>query len=111
MVLGYFKYCSFSCYNKNMEQGSKLSIEYNPSAFKHGVTEEDIRFAFDNKLFDHPIALHEEKNLLIGLDRQLNPLEILYNEIDDLTVNVFHAMKCRKAWRNLAKLEEKLWQE
>jgi hypothetical protein len=45
------------------------------------------------------------------LDRQLNPLEILYNEIDEYTVNVFHAMKCRKAWRNLAKLEVKLWQE
>ena len=26
-------------------------------------------------------------------------------------VNVFHAMKCRKSWRNLANLEEKLWQE
>jgi len=46
---------------KNMEQEGKLNIEYNPSAFKHGVTEEDIRFAFDNKLFDHPVALHEEK--------------------------------------------------
>jgi hypothetical protein len=39
----------------------------------------------------------------------VNPLEILYNEIDEYTVNVFHAMKCRKAWRDLAKLEEKLW--
>ena len=83
-----------------MEQEGKLNIECNPSAFKHGVIEEDIRFAFDNRLFDHPIAHHEDKNLLIGLDRQLNPLEIIP-----------HAMKCRKAWRNLAKLEEKLWQK
>jgi hypothetical protein len=30
---------------------------------------------------------------------------------DENTVNVFHAMKCRKAWRDLAKLEKKLWQE
>ena len=94
-----------------MEQEGKLNIEFNPSAFKHGVVEEDIRFAFDNRLFDHPIAHHEDKNLLIGLDRQLNPLEILYNGIDDHSVNVFHAMKCRKAWRNLANLEEKLWQK
>jgi len=93
-----------------MEHDGKLNVEFNPSAFKHGVAEEDIRFAFDNKLFDHPIARQEEKNLLIGLDRQLNPLEILYNEIDGNNVNVFHAMKCRKAWRNLAKLEDKLWQ-
>jgi hypothetical protein len=82
----------------------KLDIEFNPSAFKHGITSEDIRFAFDNKLFDHPVVGQEEKNLLIGFDRHLNPLEILYNEIDDHTVNVFHAMKCRKAWRELAKI-------
>ena len=94
-----------------MEKVGKIIIEYNPSAFKHGISEEDIRFAFDNKLFDHPVANHEEKNLLIGFDKQLNPLEILYNEIDDHSVNVFHAMKCRKAWRNLANLEEKLWQK
>ena len=94
-----------------MEKGLKLNVECNPSAFKHGVTEADIRFAFDNKLFDHPVARQEEKNLLIGFDRQLNPLEILYNEIDDHTVNVFHAMKCRKAWRKLVNLEENLWQE
>ena len=94
-----------------MEQEGKLNIECNPSAFKHGVTEEDIHFAFDNKLFDRPVAGKEEKNLLIGWDRQLNPLEILYNEIDGNSVNVFHAMRCRKAWRNFAKLEEKLWQE
>jgi len=93
-----------------MEQEGILIIKCNPSAFKHGVTEDDIRFAFDNKLFDHPVAHTEDKNLLIGLDKQINPIEILYNEIDDSTVNVFHAMKCRKAWRNLANLEEKLWQ-
>jgi hypothetical protein len=96
---------------RNMGQKGYLCVEFNPSAFKHGITEEDIRFAFDNKLFDHPIAQQEEKNLLIGLDRQLNPIEILYNEIDENTLNVFHAMKCRKAWRDLAKLEDKLWQE
>ena len=93
-----------------MEAGGKLDIQCNPSAFKHGVTEADIRFVFNNRLFEHPLARQEGKNVLIGLDRRLNPLEILYNEIDDHTVNVFHAMKCRKAWRNLANLEEKLWQ-
>jgi hypothetical protein len=92
-------------------QPVSISIECNPSAFKHGVTEEDIRFAFDNRLFEHPVARQEEKNLLIGLDRQLNSLEILYNGIDNDTVNVFHAMKCRKAWRDLATLEAKLRQE
>jgi len=94
-----------------MEYGGKLNVKCNPSAFKHGITEADIRFAFDNILFDHPVVQQEEKNLLIGLDKQLNPIEILYNEINNDTVNVFHAMRCRKAWRNIANLEEKLWQK
>jgi hypothetical protein len=41
------------------------------------------------------------KNLLIGFDRHANPKaslpEILYNVIDEDTVQVFHAMKCRSA--------------
>jgi hypothetical protein len=53
----------------------------------------------------------KKKNLLIELDKQLNLIEIFYNEISKDTVNVFHAMKCRKAWRNIANLEEKLWQK
>ena len=28
-----------------------------------------------------------------------------------VNLRVFHAMKCRKAWRSLAGLEGKLWQE
>jgi hypothetical protein len=89
-----------------MDEGQAVVLEivFNPSAFKHGVTAEDIRFAFDNKLFDHPVAGEEEKHLLIGFDPRLNPLEILYNEITDRKVNVFHAMKCRKAWRKLANI-------
>jgi len=98
-------------YTKNVMKEGRLNVEFNPSAFKHGVREEDIRFAFDNKLFDHPVLGHEEKNLLIGLDRRLIPLEILYNEIGENSVNVFHAMECRKAWRDLAKLEDTIWQE
>jgi hypothetical protein len=72
--------------------------------FKHGVTEADIRHAFEHRLIDHPMAREEYKHLLLGFDSHLNLLEILYNEIDDKTVNVFHAMTCRKAWRDLANL-------
>jgi hypothetical protein len=95
-----------------MEQMVKISIECNPSVFKHGVSIEDIRFAFDNRLFEYPVAGQEDKTCSSDLiDGLPPPLEILYNEIDENTVNVFHAMKCRKAWRVLAKLEKKLWQE
>jgi hypothetical protein len=35
------------------------------------------------------------KHLLIGFDRNANHLEIMYNVIDEDTLVVFHAMKCR----------------
>jgi hypothetical protein len=38
---------------------------------------------------------------LVGLDRNGNPLEVLYNVLEGNAVNVFHAMKCRKTWRSL----------
>ena len=80
-------------------------IEFNQAAFKHGITEMDIRRAFANKVFDHPVE-EENKHLLIGFDTRANLLEILYNVIGERRINVFHAMKCRKAWRTLVKPEE-----
>ena len=94
-------------YNENMDAG----IEFNDAAFKHGVSETDIRYAFAHVVFDHPVAGENEKNLLIGFDTKANLLEILYNVIGEQRINVFHAMKCRKAWRFLVKEQEKLWQE
>jgi hypothetical protein len=77
-------------------------IEYNQAAFKHGATETDIRYAFEHSIFDHPVAGEDNKHLLIGFDTNANLLEILYNVIGDQHISVFHAMKCRKAWRFLA---------
>ncbi|GHU47405.1 hypothetical protein FACS1894200_02720 [Spirochaetia bacterium] len=44
----------------------------------------------------------DNKHLLLGFDTSRRLLEILYNVIDEQTINVFHAMKCRKVWRSLA---------
>ncbi|MDR1148641.1 MAG: hypothetical protein LBK66_08430 [Spirochaetaceae bacterium] len=52
---------------------------FKPAAFKHGILEADIRKAFEQRIFDHAMPGEEYKNLLIGLDRSGNPLEILYN--------------------------------
>jgi len=81
-------------------------IEFNKSAFKHGITEKDIRYAFAHKIFDHPVAGDEEKSLLLGFDTKANVLEILYNVIGDYKINVFYAMKCRKNWREFAEKQE-----
>jgi hypothetical protein len=78
-------------------------IEFNPDAFKHGATEEDIRRAFDTAVYDG--LLDEpgdddarDKYLLIGFNCKTNPIEILYNVMGDYHVNVFHAMPCRNIY-------------
>ena len=76
-----------------------FAIDFNPAAFKHGVSEADIKMAFDSAKYDgfvdedDPDA--ENKHLLIGFDRKANLIEVFYNVIADGRVRVFHAMKCR----------------
>jgi uncharacterized DUF497 family protein len=87
-----------------------VALEFNPSAFKHGVSEADIRYAFDTPKHDGYIDEDdpdaENKHLLIGFDRNANLLEIYYNVIDEDTLNVFHAMRCRNIYLHLVKPEE-----
>jgi len=73
-------------------------IVYNRSAFKHKVSEEDIRWAFFHYRYDGPIENMENKYIRIGFDRVGNLLEIMYNEIDEYSVNIFHAMRCRSIY-------------
>jgi hypothetical protein len=40
------------------------------------------------------------------VDRNANPLEILYNVIDEDILNVFHAMKCRNIYIPLIQHKE-----
>jgi len=73
-------------------------IEYNRSAFNHHINKEDIQWAFFHYRYDGPIENFENKYIRIGFDRTGNLLEIMYNEIDEHTVNIFHAMKCRSIY-------------
>ncbi|MDR1178317.1 MAG: hypothetical protein LBK64_05770 [Spirochaetaceae bacterium] len=72
-------------------------IVFVPSAFKHDVSEENIRWVLLNHLLDGPIEEGDEtKYLSIGFDKSGNLLEVMYNYLDERIVKVFHAMKCRK---------------
>ena len=71
---------------------------FNRSAFKHNIVEEDIRCAFSRPLFDGLIEGYDNKFLLTGFDTRGNMLEVMYNLIDEHTVHVFHAMRCRKVF-------------
>ena len=80
-------------YIKNM--GPK--IVFVPSAFKHSVSEENIRWVLLNHIVDGVIEEDDEaKYLSVGFDKSGNLLEIMYNFIGEQTIKVFHAMKCRK---------------
>ena len=91
-----------------------VNIKFSQSAFKHGVTEADIRWAFDNDLYDERLDESDgngelgSKHLLIGFDRNVKHLEILYNVIDDDTLRVFHAMKCRNIFLKLIRYKKEL---
>ena len=87
--------------------GKQKSIALNPDAAK------TLRLHLPHRRGEYIFASNRKDEQAISRVQawRLNPLEILYNEIDNYTVNVFHAMKCRKAWRDLVNLEEKLWQE
>lgn len=79
-----------------------LVITFSRSAFKHGLSKDDIRRAFTLKLLDHPVEGEEEKNLLVGFDTHGNLIELLYNVVDDDTVRVFHAAREKIASEALA---------
>ena len=83
-------------------------IKFSQSAFKHGVSEADIRWAIDTAKYDgffYDDEDTENKRLLIGFDRNANTLEIMYNVLDSDTVRIFHAMKCRNAFKCLLEKE------
>ena len=85
-----------------------VDIRFCRSAFKHGISEGDIRRAIDTAGYDGYLEGDEEtknKRLLIGFDRNANLLEIYYNILDHNTVRVFHAMKCRNIHKYLLESE------
>ena len=80
-------------------------IEFNQAAFKHNISKTDILHAIKYYIFEDQIDDGgDDKHLILGFDTSRRLLEIMYNVIDENTINVFHAMKCRKAWRFLVNL-------
>ena len=79
-------------------EGMDVVIKFSKSAFKHGIGEADILHAYRNKIADRLVNELPEKYALIGFDRNWNPIEIMYNPVDDNTINVFHAMKARDSF-------------
>jgi hypothetical protein len=86
-----------------------VTLEFNEAAFTHNLTETDIRSAFETAKYDGSIDEEESdnKHLVIGFDRKINLIEVMYNIIDENTINVFHAMRCRKSFFHLIKIQRR----
>ena len=79
----------------------EIIIEVNPSAYDHEITEASIRQAIINPVYNDVLDEFTNKYLLLGFDSSGKLLEIIYNYIDERSINVFHAMKCRKCYYHL----------
>ena len=74
---------------------------FRDTAFQHGLTEADIRRAFETSCYVGQYQGRTNVLLLLGFDLNANPVEILYNEFVDNCINVFHAMPCQKKFYHL----------
>jgi hypothetical protein len=73
-----------------------MTLVFNPSAFKHGVTERDVETAISTALLDELMKGFDNKYVVVGFDMNSNLIEVMYNLVDEDIANIFHAMKCRK---------------
>jgi hypothetical protein len=76
-------------------------IKFNRAAFRHKATKADILRAFETFIYEDPIEGADNKYLLIGFNLVGNPIEVMYNKIDDDSINIFHAMPCRREFYSL----------
>jgi len=70
-------------------------IVFVSSAFKHGITREDILHAYETRIYEGPLENYKDKFAFIGFNRAGNPIEVFYNPISDDAIKVFHAMVSR----------------
>jgi uncharacterized DUF497 family protein len=70
-----------------------IEIRFVPSTFKHGVSEASIQWVLAHDPANGIIEEGDEtKYLAVGFDQSGRLLEIMYNQINDETIKVFHAM-------------------
>ena len=73
-----------------------MILVFNPAAFRHGFTEDDVEAAMATALVDELIEGFVNKFLLIGFNMKGNLIEVMYNLVDEDIANIFHIMSCRK---------------
>ena len=61
----------------------------------------------ETRIYEGQLEDFVNKYAIIGFDTVGNLLEIMYNIIDSESINVFHAMRCRKSIINQLKRRRK----
>ena len=84
----------------------ELEFIFRDTAFRHGLSEADIRHAFKTCCYLDQYKNRKNVFLLLGFNMAANPVEILYNEYGENEINVFHAMPCRNQFLYLFQGEE-----
>jgi hypothetical protein len=74
-------------------------IEIVGSAYKHGLEKSDILHAFSCDIYNETLQVYPNKTLVIGYDTKTRLIEIICDIITDEHVVIFHAMECRKFYR------------
>jgi hypothetical protein len=75
-----------------------IDIMFRQTAFKHHITEADIRWAVQTARYEELEEGFDDKYLLLGSDTKGNPIEIIYQAFGENGMCIFHAMKCRKVY-------------
>jgi hypothetical protein len=55
-----------------------------------------IRHIISTRIHDAPLVDFPDKHGIVGFDTKGNPIEALYNPVDDDTISVFHARKLQQ---------------
>jgi len=82
-------------------------VEILDSAYKHGISKEDILSAIHYDLYTETIEAEPNKTLIIGLDKQKRLIEIICHITSDDLVVVFHSMECRNYYKERLFNDEK----
>ena len=78
-------------------------IEISNSAYKHGLEKSEILHAFNSDIYNETLENFPNKTLVVGYDSKLRLIEIICDIISDEHVVIFHAMECRKIYRERIK--------
>ena len=78
-------------------------VEIHRSAYKHGLSIDEIRHALNNAVTVHPLEPDTDppKELLIGPDFAGNPLELIWLRLPGDRLMLIHAMRLRRSYRRL----------